>query len=636
MAQDLSVPYIGYPSGPKPPSLPPRLPDRGTSLLRGILGMDPEWQSVMDPSAADNKKASNAGATISDLLNLLPLGSALKGPKVARSLSVPRLEANQKGAINLGGDPGFYLNHATRSPYFDDIANTGKFAGKDAGLIGPSLGVSYGRHNSYSPSSPSFVFRAGFGDDIFLPGSSHVNRDGYFNNPMGYTKDPQTGLKYFDPAAHANLLKYEQAQSMKAYGTPDLRLGQFSTSDWSDKSHAASIAFSPNFRTMKDFESSPFGGGALVRGADDVANDATWSKYKKWLNDEGFTSSELQTIYRKLNTNQALSPREETAWKLGRALPSSLSELKVPQLVGFSGRDGALVLPSTNFTSEVKQARMLRDNGIPIVSREELAALDPAYKGSVNDSSGRMMHTLAPPSGGLRLPPRLPSSSNDKLPVNSEAFLDFINDTPKDVWTSPHYVKKEVFDMGAKGGKFDPGLEIPTLGNFQFTPKALPPKLPTANPPKEGSPALAAWLEAQKPPPITPPKLTLGSDGTLGPMMQFAPAKKGWTKGTGPEQPGKVPKLQPGEVDLDNLFPATSLSSSVKPAPGAGPSAQMLKEMSMPDWAHDAPMVPSTLAKEFNIEESVMKKLLKTWEEGWLSENSPTFEQVMKNHFGLK
>lgn len=636
MAQDLSVPYIGYPSGPKPPSLPPRLPDRGTSLLRGILGMDPEWQSVMDPSAADNKKASNAGATISDLLNLLPLGSALKGPKVARSISVPRLESNQKGAINLGGDPGFYLNHATRSSYFDDIANTGKFAGKDAGLIGPSFGVSYRQHNNYSSSSPSFVFRAGFGDDAMRPGSTHVNRDGYFNNPMGYTTDPKTGLKYFDPAVHKTLLQTEQNKAMKRYSTPDLRLGQFGDTDWADKGHAASIAFSPSFKDMRGFESSQFGGGALLRGVDAVANAEAYSKYKKWLNANGFSGEDLRNVYRKLNTGQSLTELETTAFKLGRALPSSMSELKVPDLVGFTGKDAALVLPSSFYSSDITAAKGLRNSGIPIVSRQELAALDPKYAGNVQESSGRMMHTLAPPSGGIQLPPRLPQTSPGGLPGNSEAFLDFINDTPKDVWTSPHYVKKEVFDMGAKGGKFDPGLEIPTLGNFQFTPKALPPKLPTANPPKEGSPALAAWLEAQKPPPITPPKLTLGSDGTLGPMMQFAPAKKGWTKGTGPEQPGKVPKLQPGDVDLDNLFPTTSLSSSVKPAPGAGPSAQMLKEMSMPDWAHDAPMIPSTLAKEFNIEEPVMKKLLKTWEEGWLSENSPSFEQVMKNHFGLK
>lgn len=636
MAQDLSVPYIGYPSGPKPPSIPPRLPDRGTSLLRGILGMDPEWQSVMDPSAADNKKASNAGATISDLLNLFPLASALKGPKVARSLSVPRLEANQKGAINLGGDPKLYLNHATDSSAIPHIIHSGKFAGKDGALIGPSLAVSHERGNAFKPDYPNFIFKAGFGDKIMGAGATHVNRDGYFTNPMGSKTDPSTGLKYFDPEFHAELLKYYQNKNIKAYGTPDLRLGQEA---WSGKSQAGAIAFSPNFRTMKEFEESPFGAGALRRSkGPHPADNPSYKQYDKWLGDNGLGQEDVLEIYRKLNRGLPLTQLEETAVKLGRALPSEMSELKVPQLVGFKNTDAALYAPDSNF--DLYNFESARDAGFPIVSKPDLARLDPSFSGDFTASAEKMLYRLAPPQGGIWVPPRAPVEPNG----NSKTFMDFIAATPKHLPTSPSYTPPpKVFDMGAKGGKFDPGLEIPTLGSFKPKPKLMPPLIPTPSAQKAASPELSQWLEAQKPPPLTPPKLTLGSDGTLGPMMQFAPAKKGWTKGTGPEQPGKVPKLQPGDVDLDNLFSPSftasvdgqfgapsALSSSVKPAPGAGPSAQMLKEIQEPTWElkiKDYQTASEALVEQLNIPKTTASAIVNDWVKG-----NAYIEDVIKKH----
>jgi len=588
-----------------------------SGFVDGLVGTAPDelGHSVLDPKNEDAKTGARWGYGIGTALNVVPPLAAGLG-MLKGSAAVPRLGSNQKGAIRIGGDPGFVLTHAISDQRAKRISHAGQFTGTEGALAAPSLGVTYKRGNDYKPYAPSILFSADEAQKITptnYPGATHINRDGYFSNPLGKTWDSKLNFEVFDPAEHVREVQNAQAAAIADHGSPDLRLMQM----WPPHGdgQALSIAASPNFRSMKAFEESAHGGG-LLQDMEQGLHKGLRSDLRTQLTSLGIDKYGVKGLQRKLDTGIPLTPDEQGLVELARRVPSKMSELKVPQLLPISADKTAVYLP-TEGVHDFKELTHMRDVGFRFTTRADMDDLAATHGLTGGDTAGKMIHKVAPPEGGIWMPPR---SLN-----NESSFMDFLAETPAEFAHSPKYAgKKSYFDLGS--------LKVPTLADMK--PVVSPKTKATPEVNLEGlfddldmSPETTSLIQSWgKGFDVPAPAMALGDNMTLGAPQSFAPAKKGWSK---------VPKIgeapDAGTIDL-------TMPPKLPAAPANQPNPYVLEILKNANNDFDVPKYGKGnggLAGDlmnpdgFNMSQKDADSLV----DKWLNNLDLTFEKALKDHF---
>lgn len=383
----LGVPMLKRPEGSELYRQVPQL----SGFLQGFMGTAPDelGGSVLDPLREKAQEGAKYGFGLGTALNVVPALSALKGLK--GSAAVPRLEANQAGAIRIGGRPDNMLSHAFNPAKSESIAEMGK-------LISPSLGITEARPNGYSLMSPQFIFKAGATDVKPLNGTL-LNRDGYFSNPTGM-KDGPDGKRVYDINKHAEDIMKADDEMHDTYGAKDWRLGQ----EMPPTGQSLSIMASPSFKSFAEFEAHPQGQGALSRYVDS-AGDAQpeWQKLDYMAQRLGVQKPEARDMFRAVNTGHTPDKWPDVQrklWERAANSPSEMAELKLRENLPVNPENAFVFVPKLQLSNVamLEQLMPLREKGFRFVNEGDLAGAANPYEDLAN---------IAAPDGSFVFPPQL-------------------------------------------------------------------------------------------------------------------------------------------------------------------------------------------------------------------------------------
>lgn len=417
------------------------LPNPPVKLLMEMFGV-PAIQRTMD-KLSYGEPITNLGKanvpllpqdTAEAALSVVPgLGAAAtKAPKLAvagaKNLAVPRLQskmASQLGAVRLGGQERAVASHSSPAlpENIESIAQDGLYA--------PSIGLSRGAGNAYSPNSPSLVWRAGALDRHFPHEAPSVtyNRDAYVWNPSrGWDKSIKDQWDEY--------MAFDTVERRLSKLMGDTRLTQMLPDQ---HSQSAAIIASPSFKDLKSWEESPFGYGALPNPHDSADYGQRLADYQRKMSElrNGYgglhpAGEEFLTRLAKL-ANADLSPEMMAGNYFGESYmaaknaPSQLGELKIyaPSVPAGPG-DASVYLPKS-LGSPSRMSKLL-DQGYEIYDPRHLAGLagDPSV--TSRTSATMPVHLLAPSTG--------------KAPPSADEALRMYNDLqPPKLWqgaeTSP-------------------------------------------------------------------------------------------------------------------------------------------------------------------------------------------------------
>lgn len=332
--------FVGYPHllrqakkarASKPTGPGPTVID---DFIGGLFGESSFEQpvSVLDPKAKTRNRARDAGYLIQQGSMIAPLAR----PAVALGKAVleapPVLGGSrfaQRGAVRVGGEEEAVASHSTTSPALGQLA-------EDPYLYAPSIGLHRASANNYAPDNPTFVWRAGALDRSFPNEAPHgiFNRDAYVWNPRQWSEGsiPEQWA--------ASAAERSEWEKRILQGKDDPRLTQLAP----DKgSQTAAILASPKFRSLEEWENSPFGFGALLQSRrPGVKSNALIDEYASDWNammiELGYDPSELR---QRLMVLERLADYARTGDKvaaggpildlfdLARNAPSAMGELKL-------------------------------------------------------------------------------------------------------------------------------------------------------------------------------------------------------------------------------------------------------------------------------------------------------------------
>jgi hypothetical protein len=182
-----------------------------------------------------------------------------------------------KGAIRLGGAPEAVASHTTRASGSDILRI------RDKGLYAPSIGLTAKTPSDYQATNPHIVWRAGELDrqfpDSVPPGI--FNRDAFVWNP-----DWKVNLSIKEQQDAYMPMMRENPHTKWSMQLADLLGDERFTQMTPDKgSHTASILASPKFRSLAEWETSPYGMGALESMGGGPGGLGTLRNYQ-WTFDE--------------------------------------------------------------------------------------------------------------------------------------------------------------------------------------------------------------------------------------------------------------------------------------------------------------------------------------------------------------
>lgn len=414
------------------------------AFLGGMFGdssFDAPEGSVLDPAAANRNSTRNAGYLTGLAFQAPPVirgglkgaGALLKVPALEKAaaaglgagLPPAAMHGSQRGAVSLGGADDLLLTHAFDPAYVEAIA-------KDGFLRAPSLGITTGNQTTakaiqratgvgFNPGKPRFVFRAGAVNPETAMGTL-INRDGYFANPTGRAKTvfglPDLMREGDLQQEIADLL----ARQKSLYGLDDLRLGEGLPGS---PSRVMQIAASPNFKSWREFEASPAGAETLRHGVDSdvlkrvrqAATDRIMRKYTYATADDVHDVG--LDIVRKMNGKHDGGPRLSTLAPFiehAKTAPSDMAEFKVLQHLPLRPSDAFIWSPYGEARSET-WLKPLMEKGFRVIGPDTLhdtgkmrmfpTEIAPGMSAETEDWA-RSLLQLVPPTGELKLPPRLP------------------------------------------------------------------------------------------------------------------------------------------------------------------------------------------------------------------------------------
>lgn len=409
------------------------------AFLGGLFGgssFEGSEGSVLDPRTQSKNSVRDAGYMAGLALQAPPVirgalkgaGALLKAPALEKAASAglgkglpPALmHGSQRGAVSLGGADDLLLTHAF------DVFKAEAIA-RDGFLRAPSLGVTTANQPfeavrravgvGFNSGIPRFVFRAGAVNPETRRGTL-INRDGYFANPRGRAPDGLLSPYESDLAQEIAALLERQK---RVYGLDDLRLGEGVPNS---PSQALQIASSPSFKSWAEFE-------RRQPGAETLRHGMTSEKLARWrtledadLNREFLTAwgtpvsdvgvrlvrqvANPQTNFPKA---RLLAERQQQAAKA----PSDMAEFKLMEHLGLHPSDAFIWAPSGERALQQYMAPLI-DKGFRVIGPDTLnqnklmrRALsdDGGYPMEVDDWA-RSLLQFVPPTGELKLPPRLP------------------------------------------------------------------------------------------------------------------------------------------------------------------------------------------------------------------------------------
>lgn len=433
-AQEFGEAPFGYPNPP-------------VKFLMELFGV-PAIQRTMDKLSygepLTNFGKANVPLLPSDTaeaaLSVVPgLGAAAtKVPKLAvagaKNLAVPRLVtkgATQRGAVTLGGIDDAVATHG--SALLDQ--NIKKIEAE--GLYAPSIGLHRSSASAYTPAAPQLVFRAGALDRHFpdeAP-SGIYNRDAYVWNPYkgnGPIKDQWEAFQSKD-SVERRLSRIQK----------DARLTQMLPDQ---SSQSAAILASPNFKNLHEWETSPYGYGAL---ADEVGAPGSYTErlaeYKTELarligqnprmkhSGEEFLTSIAKLGRANLDPELLRGSFLGDTFSLARGAPSQLGEYKIyaPSVPATPG-EASLYM---RYAPNAAQRDAFEGAGYDIYGPKHIAGLAGDLGVEKAPGSAMPLHLLAPKTGqapppaaealrmyeDLQVPKLWPGAKLDANPLNPPA-----------------------------------------------------------------------------------------------------------------------------------------------------------------------------------------------------------------------
>lgn len=433
-AQEFGEAPFGYPNPP-------------VKLLMELFGV-PATQRTMDKLSygepITNFGKANVPLLPSDTaeaaLSVVPgLGAAAtKVPKLAvagaKNLAVPRIVAKgaaQRGAVTLGGIEDAVATHG--SALLDqNIASINR-----EGLYAPSIGLHRSSASAYTPTAPQLVFRAGALDRHFPdeapPGI--YNRDAYVWNPYrgtGPIKDQWDAFQSKDSIER----RLSRIQN-------DARLTQMLPDQ---SSQSAAILASPNFKSLREWETSPYGYGAL---ADEVGAPGSYTErlaeYKTELarligqnprmkhSGEEFLTSIAKLGRANLDPELLRGSFLGDTFSLARGAPSQLGEYKIyaPSVPATPGEASIYM----RYAPSAAQRDAFEGAGYDIYGPKHIAGLAGDLGVEKAPGSAMPLHLLAPKTGqapppaaealrmyeDLQVPKLWPGAKLDANPLNPPA-----------------------------------------------------------------------------------------------------------------------------------------------------------------------------------------------------------------------
>ena len=414
------------------------------AFLGGMFGdssFDAPEGSVLDPAAANRNSTRNAGYLTGLAFQAPPVirgglkgaGALLKVPALEKAaaagvgagLPPAVMHGSQRGAVSLGGADDLLLTHAFDSERAWMIADEGF-------LRAPSLGISTGNQTTrqavaratglgFRPPRPRFVFRAGAVNPETTMGTL-INRDGYFANPTGRGQVDFSQSDFMRKGDLQQEIADLLARQKRVYGLDDLRLGQGLPSS---PGHVMKIAASPTFKSWKEFETSPAGAQTLRHGLSRAELQALHDKFSQQVLQkyENATVDDVSAVgldvVRKMNGLSDGGPRLTTLQPLvdrAKTAPSDMAEFKVLQQLPLRPSDAFIWSPSGEADSALR-LKPLMQKGFRVVGPDtrydtgKMQMFQTEIAPGVSTERGdwaRSLLQLVPPSGELKLPPRLP------------------------------------------------------------------------------------------------------------------------------------------------------------------------------------------------------------------------------------
>lgn len=341
-------------------------------------------------------RAESLADTAFAATDFLPVGALAKG--IAQAPSVIRGgKAAQKGAVRVGGDPGTVAIHATG---YGGVQNAGAI--KREGLYAPSIGLNYKTANDYNSGQPQYVFRAGALDRPFVdeapPGI--FNRDAFVWNPS------RGGGSMIDQWKYSGINGLSKEFSDLA---GDARLSQMLPDRGS---HMASILASPRFRSLKEWEESDLGAGALLghpRASGQKMHEYT-ALFDELVQQYGLGESKRLELFRQFPglIRGQIDPQYIQGTALGdlysaaRRAPSQMGEMKIyAPSVPAGPNEASIYIPSGATGSD---ADVYRDLGYQVYGPEEIAGLAGQREIPYTAADTRL-DLLAPASGQAPIEP---------------------------------------------------------------------------------------------------------------------------------------------------------------------------------------------------------------------------------------
>lgn len=433
-AQEFGEAPFGYPNPP-------------VKFLMELFGV-PAIQRTMDKLSygepITNLGKANVPLLPSDTaeaaLSVVPgLGAAAtRVPKLAvagaKNLAVPRLAAKgaaQRGAVTLGGIDDAVATHG--SALLDqNIASINR-----EGLYAPSIGLHRSSASAYTPAAPQLVFRAGALDRHFpdeAP-SGIYNRDAYVWNPYrgtGPLKDQWDAFQSKDSVER----RLSRIQN-------DARLTQMLPDQ---SSQSAAILASPNFKSLREWETSPYGYGAL---ADEVGTPGSYTQrlaeYKTELarlisqnprmehSGEEFLTSIAKLGRANLDPELLRGSFLGDTFSLARGAPSQLGEYKIyaPSVPATPGEASIYM----RYAPNAAQRDAFEGAGYDLYGPKHIAGLARDLGVEKAPGSAMPLHLLAPKTGqapppaaealrmyeDLQVPKLWPGAKLDANPLNPPA-----------------------------------------------------------------------------------------------------------------------------------------------------------------------------------------------------------------------
>lgn len=410
------------------------------AFLGGLFGdssFDTPEGSVLDPAAASRNSTRNAGYLTGLAFQAPPVirgglkgaGALLKVPALEKAASAgmgaglppAAMHGSQRGAVSLGGADDLLLTHAFDPRRTEAIA-------KDGFLRAPSLGITTANQPfeavqkgvgvGFNPLEPRFVFRAGAVNPETRRGTL-INRDGYFANPSGRGLDGYGVPIEMDLGQEiAELL----ARQKRLYGLDDLRLGEGVPHS---PNQALSIVSSPSFKSWREFENRQ-------PGAETLRHGKTPEQLKRWrqLADQETGSTFMMRqdadpadlalrLVRQANKPQKDFRNAElypNAASWASKAPSDMAELKILEHLPLHPADAFIWYPN----GEARAARAMApflDKGFRVIGPDTLEQNGLMKKAVQSFGEGEYTHEIddwarsllqfVPPTGELKLPPRL-------------------------------------------------------------------------------------------------------------------------------------------------------------------------------------------------------------------------------------